>query len=399
VQVTLLDTTKEQPVRLLTADSDVALTVITEPRYAELYRARARTVLVRDVEDLTAVRDAAMRAAAGGQIDYVVSATERTLQAGGYLRSLLGLPGIPFEVANAMSGKYAMKLAFRAAGLPVAPFRLVTCLRDVPSSCGDMSWPLVIKPVMGTGAMNTFAVATPAEFDQLCRSPSSAALRRMRIPLIVESQVRFEWEFHSEGIVRDGELAFVTAGRYFGSLLKNIGKVNGSLLLPADAPERPVIEDLHRRAVAAVRLRDGVTHLQGFRTTTGFVLSEITCRPAGGAIPDLIEAQYGVDLWDAFVQCSLGRAPEVHARDRGGTFARCWIPPVPGVVTSLATAAELEAVPWVTRALVTASAGDTVGPPADSCSHVAMVIYRAASPRAALARAAEVVALARFTTS
>jgi biotin carboxylase len=395
-RVILLNTTKERPVQILAADCGVQLTVITEPRYFSLHEPWAQVGLVDDIEDLPSVRDAVMRSCPDGNIDYVVSATERTLQAGGYLRSLLGLPGISFEVANTMSNKYAMKLVLSRAGLPVAPFKRLLHLRHLPLACSEMTWPLIVKPVLGTGAMNTFIVGTRDECALLYDSSPSAALRGMRIPLIAESLVEFEWEFHSEGITYDGELVFASAGRYFGSLFENMGKVNGSYMLSAASPEWQAIAELHRKSVAAIGLRSGVTHLQGFRTTAGHVVGEITCRPAGGAITDLVKAQYRVDLWRAFLDVSLGETPALDGGDQNATFARCWIPPVPGIVQSLATRAELECVPWVVSAEVTARAGDRVGPAVDSSSHVAMVIYHAATAEEAVARADEVVARVNF---
>jgi biotin carboxylase len=395
-RVILLNTTKERPVQILAADRGVQFTVITEPRYFSLYEPLAQVGLVDDIEDLPSVRDAVLQSCPDGNIDYIVSATERTLQAGGYLRSLLGLPGISFEVANTMSNKYAMKLVLSEAGLPVAPFRRLLHLRHLPWACRDMKWPLVVKPVMGTGAMNTFVVGTGDDFALLYDSPSSAALRGMRIPLIAESLVEFEWEFHSEGIAYDGELIFSSAGRYFGSLLENMGKVNGSYMLSPADPEWRAITELHRKTVAAIGLRSGVTHLQGFRTTAGHVVGEITCRPAGGAIPDLVKAQYHVDLWRAFLDVSLGERPAKDGDEQNATFARCWIPPVPGIVQSLATRAELECVPWVVSADVRARVGERIGPAVDSSSHVAMVIYHAATPEEAVARANEVVARVNF---
>jgi hypothetical protein len=65
-------------------------------------------------------------------------------------------------------------------------------------------------------------------------------------------------------------------------------------------------------------------------------------------------------------------------------------------VQSLATRAELECVPWVVSADVTARAGDRIGPAVHSSSHVAMVIYHAATPEEAVARADEVVARVNF---
>lgn len=113
--VVLLSTTKERPLRILASRPDIAMTVITEPQYADLYRPFTTPVYVDDIEDFTMVRTAMLNSGHISDITQVITPSERTLQTGAYLRALLGLPGISFETANVMSNKYAMKRAFRVS--------------------------------------------------------------------------------------------------------------------------------------------------------------------------------------------------------------------------------------------------------------------------------------------
>ena len=101
--VVLLSTTKEQPLHILASRPDITTTVITEPRYAHLYRPFTTPVYVDDIEDFAMVRSALLNSGRISDITHVISPSERTLQTGAYLRALLDLPGIPFETANVMS--------------------------------------------------------------------------------------------------------------------------------------------------------------------------------------------------------------------------------------------------------------------------------------------------------
>jgi hypothetical protein len=386
--VILLNTTKVPPIRMLESCGGIRLSVITEARYTGLYDRGTRVAVVDDVERLSSVREAAFGLCSDTDVDHIVSATERTLQAGGYLRSLLGLPGVPFDLANAMSNKYVMKQMLARAGVPVANFRRLMRLAELPAVSRGMKWPLIVKPILGTGAMNTFVLNRPDDFQQFHDSAVSSVLRASRVPLILEEVVDMEWEFHCEGIVRDGNLVFAAPGRYFVPVLRDFSVPNGSFMFPAGSEERLAIESICRRTVTALGLRDGVIHLEGFRTTDRYIVGEITCRPAGGGIPDIVRAQHGVDLWQAFIEISLGGEVSVATLERSSVFSHWFLPPKAGRVESLTSKDQLEALPWVVRADVTAKVGDSLGGADHSAAHVAMVVYSAACTNEALERMA-----------
>jgi hypothetical protein len=133
LKVLLVNGWKSGVVARLRASAPAAeVLVITEPACAPMYDPTDTPLrLVDDIADLTAVRTHALALNKGRPFDYVVSPAERSLPAGGYLRSLLGLPGIGYETANLFSNKAAMKRALSAAGVPVAPFRAVGALARI----------------------------------------------------------------------------------------------------------------------------------------------------------------------------------------------------------------------------------------------------------------------------
>jgi hypothetical protein len=194
-------------------------------------------------------------------------------------------------------------------------------------------------------------------------------------------------------------VVFTAPGRDLGPLLRRFGAPNGSVLFPVGSAEHRRISALCRRAVAAFGLRDGTVHLEGFVTPSGYVLGEITCRPPGAAITELVQLQHGVDLWRAFLQASLGERVRVSPRRHADVWCQWWLPPAAGRVLRLASAEQLRAVPWVIRAEVSAAVGDKLGPADHSSAHVAMVVYRARSADEALRRADELAALADLSVS
>ena len=384
--VVLLSTTKERPLRILTSRPDITMTVITEPQYASLHAPFVAPVYVENIEDFAMVRAAMLSVGHISDITHIITPSERTLQAGAYIRALLDLPGIPFKTANVMSNKYAMKQALKAAGLPVTPFRLLLDLADLPKVAVGMKWPIAVKPVLGTGSIDIAILKNLTHFEEFYQSAASTAHRARTKPLILEEEIDYLWEFHCDGIVSDGSVIFAQPGRFFEPLLGSIGNPNGSWAIPPDSADWVAICELHRSTVATTGLRDGITHMEGYRTTSGYLIGEISCRPGGGPITDLVLAQQGVDLWNAFIQLSLGEDTTIEPHKNTIQLAECWLPPRSGVIRRITTQDQLMAIPWIRSAAVAARAGDRIESAFHSTSQVATVIYEAPSYEEAFTR-------------
>ncbi|MEK8104306.1 hypothetical protein NKG94_02555 [Micromonospora sp. M12] len=274
----------------LEARADIRLSVITEPAYTSQYRVTTSVRTVPDVKDFDAVRGAAFDILRERPPVGVVVPSERALPTGGYLRTCLALPGSGFDVATAFSDKYVMKRRLSEAGVPVAAFRLATRAADVPAAAAALGWPVVVKPLRGSGS-----VGWP---DSTPRRPGSRPE-----PALVESFVRVSGEYHCDGVVHDGETVFASVSQYFAPLLGRRPDRAGSVSVPTDAPEHAPIVDLHRRVIRALGLRAGVTHLEVYRTDTGFVVGRSPVARAGADRRPRRRAPR-VDLWDALLRTS-----------------------------------------------------------------------------------------------
>jgi biotin carboxylase len=367
--------------QLLTAAADVELDILTEPAYAPMYRAGTRLNFVDDIGDMTAVRRAALDLLAEHPIHHIVAPSERSLQAGGYLRSFLGLPGLTFEVANRFSNKAVMKARLAEHGLPLAPYRVVGRAAGIPAEAAELGWPVVIKPALGTGSMNVFVARGPDDLADLLASPLTEHLRNADCPLLVEAFVEMEAEYHSDGVVDGGVLRFASVSRYLTTQLDTVGGFNGSYVLPDSSPDVGAIRELHTAAVAALSLPAGVTHLEVYKTAGGFVVGEISCRPAGGGITDAVQEQYGIDLWRIFMESALNReislpTPLRAARDE--VVAVSLLPARPGRVVRISTADELARIPDVLRVEMSATVGTVIGHRLHSASASGQVLIAAA---------------------
>jgi hypothetical protein len=343
---------------------DAHVDVIVEPAYAPLHGEGATVHVVDAIGDLSALREVVLGLMRERRIDRIVAPSERSMLPGGYLRSVLGFPGIGFDLANRFSNKAVMKRTLSARKVQVADFRPVASLSDVAAAAEEIGWPVVLKPAFGAGAMHTFCLGSHRELRELAESPSAAKLAAATCLLMVEKYIDMDGEYHCNGIVQKGEVTFASVSRYREPVLRMMtGKSGVSLSLPDSHPDVAPILDLHRRAVTALGLDDGVTHLEIFKTATGFLVGEIACRPGGGHIPVHVLLQSGVDLVRAFFASELGQpVAEIPGRSpRETVVVSAHLPERSGRVTRVSAAEELTGIDGVLSASVSARVGDHIG--------------------------------------
>ncbi|MFF1508321.1 ATP-grasp domain-containing protein [Streptomyces sp. NPDC058326] len=377
------------PDRVRTAPEIGHLTVITEPGHAQRYGPEVDVRLIDDVQDPEALRLAVLRVLRDRRIDRIFAPFELGQAQTGYVRTYFGIPGTGAEVAHAFSSKYAMKQLMRRAGLPVADFRLAAGLDQVAEAAAELGWPVVAKPMIGGGSIDVCVLRGPEEFEAFAASAQAGPIRALRVPLVVEKFVEMTAEYHCDGVVKDGEVVFAASSRYLVPVLDH-GAMFGSATLPAGDPVRERMEELHARAVAALGLVDGVTHMEFFGTADGLVAGEIACRPAGGGIPDALALHTGVDVWQSCLLLALGLEPKVDPVPEHGVTAHCYLPLTPGRIVAMTGAEELLALPSVVGVTMLREVGETVPERLNSAAASGLVFLRADSAEEAEAAVARV---------
>jgi biotin carboxylase len=320
----------------------------------------------------------------------VVSPSEWSIQAGGYIRSYFGLTGANYKVANAFSNKFVMKQELAAAGLQVANFRMLNQFTDALTAGDELGWPMVVKRACGGGSEYVCAVRDADHLRALTTDDSTARLRAAPYPLMAEELIDIEAEFHCDGVVVDGKVRFAPVSRYFEPVLWSVGGVIGSYTLPDDHSDARIVADLHDQVVTALGLGDGVTHLEVFKCSRGYLIGEIACRPGGGGIAAQLRQQYGVDLWSTFLAVSLGDTIDVDTSQRSDHLIQYMLPRPVGTVTAITAIDDLLSAPGVVHADVKTRVGDTLDGPLDSSIYAGVVLMRADTETQVSERVAEI---------
>ncbi|MGV9452195.1 ATP-grasp domain-containing protein [Streptomyces sp. NPDC003635] len=376
--VLVVNRRRQELVTRILRDPGIRLSLITEPDCLRDYPSTdgmESVTLVKSVQNLDEVRHATLDLMNRYTFDAIVAPAESSIPTAGYLRSYLGMPGIPFDVAHAFCNKNAMKARLRGAGLRVARTTLAPSDGSVAEFLRRHGLPAVIKPAWGDGAANVHVVRTEADITRIARA-DGPLLSNDEAPFLIEDFVEFEEEYHCDGLVHDGEVRFTAVSKYTSPPLRAKGSVFGSHTLPADSDEARELTALHRDVVRAMGLADSVTHLEVFRTADGLVVGEIACRPGGGGIPQTLLRAYGFDVWEHFLATELGGRPAWTPEPADGIFGFLMFPVRQGVVRRVPSADVFADIPQVESVAVTAGPGDRISGMLYSTSRAGMAQFR-----------------------
>lgn len=222
--------------------------------------------------------------------DAIIAVTESAVVPAAALRAELGVDGHGIDVAQRCTNKIHMKRTIAAAGIACAKFmELSEGDLDAEAVVEALGLPVVIKPAVGSGGRDARVAQTLEHMPQVVTNECIAESFINGIEMSIES------------LVVDARPVFVNFTEYVEPAWAS--------LLPAMLPDETVKQllELNARAITALGIARGMTHLEVFLTTKGPVFGELGARPPGGHIMKLIELAYGFDVWEALLNIELGR--------------------------------------------------------------------------------------------
>jgi formate-dependent phosphoribosylglycinamide formyltransferase (GAR transformylase) len=253
-----------------------------------------------DVDQLTT----AVTALAGrlGSVDRLVAILENLQVPLGEVRDRLGIPGLSAATAEKFRDKARMKVEFEHAGVPCATSARVESAEHTAAFAHRVGFPFVAKPLAGAGARNTFRIEDP---EQL-RSWLEAAPPSPGEPMVLEEFVRGD-EHSFDSVVVDGRLVWHSISRYLPSPLDVLEHpwIQWCVLLPReiDGGEYADLVETAHRAVTALGLGTGLSHMEWFRRADGTVaISEVGARPPGAQFMTLMSFAHDADLYAAWAR-------------------------------------------------------------------------------------------------
>jgi biotin carboxylase len=224
------------------------------------------------------------------------------------VRRSLGIPGTSPETADLFRDKARMKDELRRHGLPCARHRLIRTWQDAEGFVAEVGLPVVLKPPAGMGCKATWRVGSADEL----RAALAAMHASPDNPALAEEFLRGR-EYSFETITIDGEVRFSSFSRYYPSPLEvtETPWIQWVVVLPRviEGPDFDDARELGLRAVQALGLETGFTHMEWFRRDDGtLAIGEIAARPPGAHIVLANSYAHDTDMYRAWARAVVDDA-------------------------------------------------------------------------------------------
>jgi biotin carboxylase len=282
----------------------------TDPaRYAYVAADGLRFVIA-DTSSDASLLAAARSVAADRQVAGVTSSSDYYVLAAACLARTLHLPGPAPVAVRAGQHKGMQRQLLAAAGLPIPRYAIARTAGDALASARSIGFPVVVKPVQGSGSIGVRLCATERELSEHAQAVLSRTVNERNVKVasgvLVEEYIDAN-EFSVE----------VFHGDVIAVVRKHLGPHPHFVETGHDIPAGLGVADTEEirrsavRAVLALGLDWGAAHVEvRMRDGKGMVI-EVNARLAGGMIPELVRHSAGVDLVELQVAAALGRDTEI----------------------------------------------------------------------------------------
>ena len=242
-------------------------------------------------EVTVAVRDLARHVA----LDRVECLWEPYMMLAARLREELGLPGLTMRQTLPFRDKELMKEVLDEAGLRTPGHQSTDTVAGVWAIAERLGYPVIVKPIAGAGAADTYRADSPADLD--------AILPMLRhVPQVIVEEFVDGEEFTYDTICAGGRVLFENICWYRPRplIMKQHEWISPvTIALRAlDVPDLQAGRALGAAALKVLQFRDGFTHMEWYRKADGeVVFGEIGARPPGGRLVDVMNFATDADLF------------------------------------------------------------------------------------------------------
>ena len=221
-----------------------------------------------------------------GSLERIVTAQETLLEAVALANEALGLPGLSLAAVRRTLDKSLLKSTLKAAGLNTPRYQVVTDLAEASRFAGQIGFPIILKSVVGSGALATFVINS--EID-LAKTQAG--------PFLVEQYITGQ-ELCIDTITINNEPRFHSICCYQPSILSAVedSNIQWSCVMPRDmTPYHDFIEQ-GLAAIRTLNVGNAMTHMEGFLDVNGRAwFTDATLRPAGARIAPMLAHAYDID--------------------------------------------------------------------------------------------------------
>ncbi|MGQ4665501.1 ATP-grasp domain-containing protein [Metabacillus halosaccharovorans] len=298
------------------------------------------------------------------------------------LTKVFGLPGNPPDVLTLCRNKYKTRLALSEAKINQPKFSAVHSVEELEKEISKIGLPCVVKPTDESSSNDVRVCETLEEaikqFHVIFNKPHNARGQAPSKIVLVEEFLH-DQEYSVEMFTWQGVSSCVgitekhVKGYPYFIEYKHIFPAR----LTSDL-ESEIIKTV-AAALEAIGFVNGVTHTEIKWTNKGCAIIEINARPAGGMIPELIQAVTEVDLLELQTKSAIGEKPLVTINYTGCAGIHFIVSDQPGDLVEIQGVDQVKNLDGIQQVTLTSKAGDQVCVPKNASHRLGFIIAKTTS--------------------
>lgn len=262
---------------------------------------------------------------------HVISVSEFDVIRSAKLREILNIPGQHYLSADAYRNKLFMKELLKNSSINVPEFSSVISKEQVDEFIKLNDFPVVIKPIYGTGSQSTFIINEQEDVDEFFKYNNNQ-ISNFEIEKFIDGEM-----FHIDGLVLNGEIKYSFVSKYFtGCLEFKKNKPVSSYLLDKDNPLNKELKKQVKETINILpEIKNSSFHVEFFVTPSKKIyFCEIASRTGGGEIGKSIEYASGILLNKETILNQLNE-PTIENKGTEKSTAFIMFPPQEGTYRGL----------------------------------------------------------------
>ena len=257
------------------------------------------TLLTICVDDVNDVEKLIERAKSLGGVNRIVTAQETLLAAVAQANEALGLEAMSSAVVARTLDKSKLKATLNRAGVRTPLDEVVNNVEDARRFAHGVGFPIVLKPLNGSGALTTFRITNE---EQLAR-----ILSLVEPPVVAETHVNGE-ELCFDTVTIANEPQCYSLCCYHPPIIAAVEQPDTQwrCVMPRDLDIYKSFIEQGLAAVRALRVGNAMTHMEGFINESGpagFI--DATLRPAGARIGPMFGFAHDVDPYRVWARVAV----------------------------------------------------------------------------------------------
>ncbi|MCM1140683.1 MAG: ATP-grasp domain-containing protein [Muribaculum sp.] len=281
-------------------------------------------------------------------------ATDMPMRSVAKASEILGLKSISYDTAVKATDKYEMIQAFNENNVPTPWYFKIESKEKLCDLEKDLSFPCIMKPTDNAGS---HGVVLANNFNELIAQYDYCVKNSRKGNVIIEEYLEGD-EVSVEVMVINGNVHILQITDKITTGSPHFVEMGHTEPSRKTKETQRQIKEVATKAVKAVGIDNGPSHVEMMVTNRGPVMIELGARMGGDNITThLVPLSTGIDMTEATIKVAIGEIPDLIPKINKGSAIRYIQAPV-GRIKAISGVEEAKSVAGVTQVSITKNVGD-----------------------------------------